>query len=338
VVVDRAGPSASRSRLAAARAASRATIALPASWPVALAGFLARGGIVLFALPVLVLPTPTGLATLFGPTVVSVALNGPDPALVGLAAAGLALATLAVILGTAVGAMSDAAVIAAVAGTLDPTATRSSDDAGTIARIAAVRLVALVPVVLAIAWAGPRLVTATYDELVLPSDVAIPLVLRVAGTAAGTLAVAGLTWLVCEAIAGVAARAVVLRGDGVGRALAGGLAFLIRHPADSLGALLGGLAVLLVVLVPSLALVTLTWSAARDALAPGGEPLLAIILGMALATIWLTALALTAIGATWRSAIWTAVVLRGDRHPVGDMAWPAADRSATDAASSTLAG
>ena len=43
------------------------TLVRPSGWPLALARFLVRGGIIPFALPIVVLPTTVGIATFFGP-------------------------------------------------------------------------------------------------------------------------------------------------------------------------------------------------------------------------------------------------------------------------------
>ena len=51
------------------------TLATPATWPLALATFLVRGGVVLVLLPIVVLPTTVGLGTAFGPTLTSVAFG-----------------------------------------------------------------------------------------------------------------------------------------------------------------------------------------------------------------------------------------------------------------------
>ena len=52
--------------------------ARPGLWPVALAGFLARGGIVLFVAPVVVAPSLVALATFIGPA--SITPTGRRPA------------------------------------------------------------------------------------------------------------------------------------------------------------------------------------------------------------------------------------------------------------------
>ena len=51
------------SRGAALSGALLVTLASPATWPLALAVFLLRGGLLVVVLPILILPTPAGSAT-----------------------------------------------------------------------------------------------------------------------------------------------------------------------------------------------------------------------------------------------------------------------------------
>src|SRR6185312_14493665 len=76
------------------------------TWPMALAVFLLRGGLILVVLPIVVLPSPVELGNLLAPALIAVVLQGPSlelvavAGLVGLAvlawfvAGGLAAATL----------------------------------------------------------------------------------------------------------------------------------------------------------------------------------------------------------------------------------------------------
>ena len=75
-----------------------AALAHPVAWPVALAGFLVRGGIVLFLVPILVLPSPVGLSDVIAPTLSSVALGGVTVELVALVGAIGALGIAGVLL------------------------------------------------------------------------------------------------------------------------------------------------------------------------------------------------------------------------------------------------
>ena len=54
-------------------AAALIALARPRLWGLGLAGFLARGGIVLFVLPILTLPSVVGVTTFVGPTAITAA-------------------------------------------------------------------------------------------------------------------------------------------------------------------------------------------------------------------------------------------------------------------------
>src|SRR5918997_1141123 len=56
----------------------------PESWWVALAGFLARGGLLLFLLPILVLHTPAGVQTELSPLLVPFLFGGASAGFVTL--------------------------------------------------------------------------------------------------------------------------------------------------------------------------------------------------------------------------------------------------------------
>ena len=64
------------SRGAALSGALLVTLASPATWPLALAVFLLRGGLLVVALPILVLPTPVGLGNLLAPTLTAFVFGG----------------------------------------------------------------------------------------------------------------------------------------------------------------------------------------------------------------------------------------------------------------------
>ena len=91
------------------------TVRRPSLWVYALVAFLARGGIVLLVLPIVVAPTFVGLANFVGPA--SVSAGGPGPRLVALIVAGLAAAAVLVVVGTCVAAAAEVALHRATAAT-----------------------------------------------------------------------------------------------------------------------------------------------------------------------------------------------------------------------------
>ena len=54
------------------RASLAAVLGRPRWWLIALAGYLVRGGLLLFLVPIVVLPTPAGLANAVAPTLVEI--------------------------------------------------------------------------------------------------------------------------------------------------------------------------------------------------------------------------------------------------------------------------
>src|SRR5439155_21772801 len=85
--------------------ATSQTLARPSTWVVALAGFLARGGILLLLVPILPLPSPVGIANIVGPAVVTPA--GPSSQGIAiLVSAGIVVVGW-VVLGVLIGAATD---------------------------------------------------------------------------------------------------------------------------------------------------------------------------------------------------------------------------------------
>ena len=101
-------------------------------------------------------------------------------------------------------------------------------------RVAALRLVLLVPVAAAVAAALPAWIEVAYRELTLPTDLVTPLAVRVlAGApAAGGLVI--VAWLAAEVVGAFAARRAVLLDTGWPRALGRGLVDPVRAPVGTL--------------------------------------------------------------------------------------------------------
>jgi hypothetical protein len=301
-------------------AATRWTGARPDMWAVSLAGLLVRGGILVLAIPILVLPTPIGVASFVGADAVTAA--GPTDRFVIVAASlGVTLAA-AVVAGFIVGAAVDRVVLRAWrsdrrAGAVLPAglppdgaavtpapavpgATRSGAVAG-VARVVAVRLVATAPLVAAAAWAIPRIASAGYRELTLPDDLATPFPLRVLVASPDAVAaiIAGL--LVCELIAGLATVHVVADDASVARSLWRVAADIVRRPVPVLASFLLGVAALVVLVGAPLAIATFAWGAARDAFA-GRDAGAATIAVVVLSAAWVAALLLAGVASAWRRA------------------------------------
>ncbi len=315
--------------------ASVAVLGRPALWAVALVPFLARGGVLLLLLPALVLPSFVGLATFVGPT--SVTAEGPGPHLVAILIAALGAGIALAIAGTLVAAAGEATLLLSMsrpgrAGSSGgrPHATifvpevgpvsdavadwRGATIRGATIRVAAVRLLLLVPMVALGASAVPAWVAAAYRELTLPSDVAMPLLLRVVAGSTGPTIVVAVAWLAGEVVGGFATRRTVLLGTPWPRALAAALEDPIRAPLGTALAVAVAILVSVVLLVPSGWAIGAAWAASRDVLAEATNALAVLAVSLLVSAAWAIALVLAGIAAAWRAALASAELLR--RHPV----------------------
>jgi len=324
------------------------TLARPATWPLALAAFLVRGGIVLVVLPIVVLPTPVGIGNVVGPALTAVALGGmPSEALVG---AGVAIVVLLASLfgggwlaaaleaeGASIVASDEDIAAEDVGAMVAPGSDGQPSAAGggrTAARILAARLIANIPLLLVLAWGSVRLVRVTYGELTSPADVSTPIVWRVLQGTPEVIAAIVLAWMVGEMVGAVAARRIVLAGDGVRRALVAAVARCLRHPLSALARFWIPTVVLAVVLLPSAIAASSAWSAAAATLDVLDDPLRAMISVVALVFLWVVGLLLVGVVCAWRAAVWTIAEVRprgtfggsSDRRP-GD--WRSEGSSAT---------
>jgi hypothetical protein len=321
----------------------RVTLVTPVTWPLALAAFLIRGGIVLLVLPIVVLPTPVGLGDALGPTLTAVALGSPPPEAFiwgGLAIAGVALWLLGGGWLAAALEAEGARIVASdgeIAAQLSPAvraAPGSARESGTARRILAARLIANIPLLAVLAWGSVRLVATAYGELTRPLDVSTPIVVRVLLATPEVIAALLVTWMVGEMVGAVAARRIALAGDGAGRALGTAVGTCLRHPLSSLARFWIPTLILVAVVLPSAIAAGAAWAAASAGLDEQDDPLRALVSVVALAFLWIVGLLLASVVCAWRSAAWTvAEVLREgtfggspDRRP-GD--WRGEGSSAT---------
>jgi hypothetical protein len=174
-------------------------------------------------------------------------------------------------------------------------------------RILAARLVTQIPLAVALAWGAVRVVAVTYDELVVPSDTATPIVVRVVRAAPEVVLVVVLAWLLGEILGAVAARRIALDGEGVGAALRAAGVRSIRNPLAALARFLLPTAVLALVLVPSAFATATAWEALGAALRGGSDPIAVLITVVLFVGLWVAGLFLVAIVSAWRAAVWTVV-------------------------------
>jgi hypothetical protein len=282
----------------------------PWLWAIGLAGFLARGGVVLFLLPILALPSVVGVTTFVGPNAVTGA--GLSARFVAIAAAtGGGLAAW-LILGTVAGALADLALVRAVAGA-DGEPVRG----GSVARLVCIRLAVLLPLGLVVAWGATRLVAAGYRELTLPGDLARPFFLRVVSAVPDVVVLLLVAWLAVELVGAVAVRLAIVEDRSFVRAIGGALRSIVRRPLGALGVLVATLAGSLIVVGPGLVTASIAWDGVRRALlGDGSAPAVLLTVGLFVAT-WTAGLVLAGVAAAWRSAAWSALVVRSLRAAPG---------------------
>lgn len=313
------------SRRAALASALLTTLATPAIWPMALAGFLLRGGLLIVVLPIVVLPSPVAIGNVLAPTVMTVVFRGISDGvaiLVGL----LVLAIVGwVILGGLLAAMLEAEAALIVVGEDEPSdhvgegghAAAGDLDRAIATRILAARLVAHVPTGVVATLGSARLVTLAYRELTSPIDVATPIALRVIRAAPEVVVAIVVAWMVGEILGGLAARRIAIDGAGTGRALRAAASDAIRHPLAVLLDFWVPVVALVLVAIPSAVAASATWGLVRLAMRSPGEAAVATLAVILFIALWLIGLVLIAVTVAWRAAVWS--VAHGElerRRPV----------------------
>jgi hypothetical protein len=286
----------------------------PSTWPVALLGFLVRGGIVVVALPIVVLPSTIGIANAIAPTLTPFVFGQSSPAfvaLVGLVVAGL---TGWVIGGGLIGAWADLWLVRAAASDED-LGVALVECPGAVWRALAVRLLAHVPLAIALAWGATRIVDAAYRELILPDELTTPIVLRVLRDVPDAVVAVVGAWLFGETAGGLAQRRLWTSGASIPGSLAWAAVRFVRRPLPMLATLVvttGG--VVLGALVPAL-VAGVAWFRLRAALGVDGATADVALLLCLFVVLWLLALVLGGAVTAWRSFAWTAESILPARSP-----------------------
>jgi hypothetical protein len=280
----------------------------PRLWAIALAGFLASGGIVLFALPIVVLPSVVGMSTFIGPNAVTAA--GPSTRFIELVTVSVLVAIVWIVLGTLISVAAERELVRAV---VDPRAIRASDPR--LGQLLVLRLVSLVPFGVALALAGSRLGQVGYQELILPTSSSAPFVVRVLLATPDAIALIALGWLLSELVGSIGIRLAMVEGRGTMGSIGASLRWTVRRPLRAIGLLAAtGLAGVLVI-GPAVALSVAAWSAARASLLSPTSTVVGALEILLFVTIWTAGLALAGIVAAWRSAAWSLAVV--EDHRVG---------------------
>lgn len=287
-----------------------ATLNRPATWALALATFLLRGGFVLVVAPIVVLPSAVGVGNVLTPLLSTFVFHGLTPTIAFLVAAAVVGLFVWVVGGGLLAAAAESELVRRIAA--DDEAWGYGELAAGIDvaahpawRVLTVRLIASLPLLLALSWGAIRIVTVAYRELTVPSDVAVPLVARVVGGATDAVAIVVGAWLVSETVGGIAARRVILSGERVPVALRVAVIRLLRAPARCAAlALVPLVPVALALLVAGLA-TSVAWNALRAAFSYDAGPLVVLVLVAALVALFIGGLALIGVASAWRGAAWT---------------------------------
>jgi hypothetical protein len=298
--------------------AALTVLAHPVMWPVALAGFLARGGIFALLLPIVVLPTPSGIADVIAPALTSFAFGLVSPSFVAIVAISAASVGAWVLVGGLAGAWADVELVREAAEDEELGGARVVPTRHLVLRALAVRLLASVPLGFALAFGAAEIVNAAYAELTTPFEVVTPLFLRVLADVPAALALVVAAWALCEVAGGLAVRHLLLGGEAIVPALRDGWLDLVRRPLSSIGTLaLTDVAVAAAVVASAVA-AGAAWSWARfemlDREAAAGA--LAVVV---LVAVWMGGLVLVSAVVAWRSVAWTAEAIRlQPAYPGGD--------------------
>lgn len=314
-------------------AAVVATLSRPSSWAVCLAGFLARGGILLFLVPLVGLPTTASLANQVVPVLQAPLFGNFTLAFLVFIFAILATLIAWFAAGGLIGAWAD--VISVREGLADEdmrglagNAPTSDPGRWSIARVAAARLIAHAPVAIGIIAVIPAIVLAAYAEMTNPGEVVTHLFIRTLAHVPLQVVLLVIAWWLGEVAGGLAARRIAIDGAPILRAVVGGWMDLVRHPATSLLTMLVTTIGLAVAVIPALLAASFGWRFVRLSVraGPSAEMVVAVTVFV---LIWIGGLVIAAAAVAWRSHAWTAEWLRWRASVPSPAASPAIDQPGT---------
>ncbi len=278
-----------------------AVLVHPRWWLMAMAAFMARGGLLVLLLPVIPLPTTAALANALGPTLVGFVFGGPSVAFLLLIGA-LVLAIAVWLLSSGfVGAALDLRLVREVVaddefGIVEPPTHGDSW------RALAVRWAAHLPTIVVTVWGAVPLVDAAYAELVHPGDASLPVVVRVLLRVPDVVSALVGAWILGEAVGGLAVRHLAW-GTGTGRSVLSGLRSIIR-PSALVVLVLTSLILVAALGVGGVA-VSEAFEQARFELMDGGTPFAQWLALVLLSASWFGTILLVALAVALRSTAWT---------------------------------
>ena len=273
-----------------------------------LLGCLVRGAWLVLVLPIVALPSPVGLSVIIGPDIVDA--SGVPARIQRLIV--VALVALALVLAAAL-------VIAAaveIAAYRRRVGSIPGSGRGLAARLVALQLIVLLPFAAALGPTVARIVEVATQQLIVPGNLSVPFVARVAGGAAGDLAVLAALLLVADAGNALVSRELLAGSSLPGAFLAAGRR-LRRRPGRALGTALsgwlatglavGGGAVTLAVAWAGVVRVYL--SVPIGPAAALGQALSVALTAVAFSALFVGVLLLVAVAGAFRSWSWTSYAL-----------------------------
>jgi hypothetical protein len=318
--------------------AARGVLSSPVMWVVGAAGFLARGGILVLALPILSLPTPVGVTLLVPP--LSVTTSGISSVFLPELLAAGAVTLLVVALGLLVGALADAVVYRQLVDLARAHATAALDTAAhataapgsilpaampgprggaprLVAKLIGVEVLALLPAIAMSIFTVSRLIAVGEQEYLLPSSTSVPYVARVLNGASTALVALGACLLLADVVNALVSRRLLRGAYRPAKVPMGGrprpaarAEQALRGAARMAATWLAAWLVTIVSLVPGLLAIALAWPAVRDTYAatlssapPGPVELVAATLAFVAA--WIVALLVAGAGSALRAAAWS---------------------------------
>jgi hypothetical protein len=302
-------------------------LAEPGLWILGIAGFLLRGGWILVALSIWTLPSPVAVTTLIGPD--AIGTGGLSPGLATIVAASIVIAVVVVVTSAIGAAWLDVVVFEyfvrnpetrELRGGREPRELPAGARRGLVGRAVLLMAGAFLPAVGAVFAAAVAMASATYQDFLLPGELAVPLLVRVAMASAGPLLLVAALVVVGEILASALTRRLLSRryglfagADADARVQSGAATNPdgSRLVPNALRVAALCWTVTLVLVLPGVAAALLGWSAIRGAflgpdafrgldaaVAAGGATILFVAL-------WIAALVLTGVSSAIRAALWS---------------------------------
>lgn len=306
----------------------------PRLWIVGMAGFLFRGGWLALALPIWTLPSPVAVTTLIGAD--AIGTGGITPGLVAVIAVLCALLVLILVVSAVGSAWVDLVAFehfgreretADLRAGRQPVTLSARTRRGLVLRLVSLYGAAVIPAAIALVVAAIAIAQATYQDFLLPGRLEVPLLLRVAGAAAGPLLALAACLVLAEVIASVATRRLLgsrfgLRGDDRGTRPTDhdGEPFAAA-PRSKLPGLLRTVALCwattFLFVIPGLASTLTGWAAIRtvflapDALRGLDATIASGGITLVFVALWAAALVLAGVSSALRAALWSGWWLGG---------------------------